>query len=411
MLPNAAFLVAILAQPTPASEPPPAADPPTAWTDLDRLTGDWGGARTALEERGLTIGAEYTAEFTSVLSGGVNTRGSFRDLLTIDATLDTEAAFGLPGGTAFIQYLTVDADDGGSTDAGDIQLFSNLENDRSIDAIYELWYEQSLANGRLRLKLGKFDANSDFHAIDYAGSFAHSSAGFSPTIVGFPSYPNSATGLAIALRPTESIEFSYGFFDGASGPDAIRTGTSGPATFFSDDRSDDYFHIFEASLDWAGEETLGRGRLTLGATYHTGRFDRFEGGTETGALSVYAIVEQSILRRDEGEPGGLHAFAQVGLADDSVSEIGAHLAAGLVAEGPIAQRPTDSAGVYVSYADLSDATGAGFPDDEVAIDLYYRAQLTGFAFIQPQIQYIVSPSGNPSVENAVVAGLRIGVSF
>ncbi|MEM0915905.1 MAG: hypothetical protein AAGK09_15020, partial [Planctomycetota bacterium] len=67
----------------------------------DRLTGDWFGLRAAGEYAGVTFGAEYIAEWSGVLDGGVSQAGSFRNLLTADLTFDTEALIGLPGGTAF----------------------------------------------------------------------------------------------------------------------------------------------------------------------------------------------------------------------------------------------------------------------------------------------------------------------
>ena len=53
-----------------AKEPP---KPKSIW-EQDTLTGDWGGARTALVERGIDITLNYTGEVLSLLSGGVNRR-------------------------------------------------------------------------------------------------------------------------------------------------------------------------------------------------------------------------------------------------------------------------------------------------------------------------------------------------
>ena len=52
-----------------------------------------------------------------------------------------------------------------------------------------MWLERRLLRDRLRLKVGKADANADFAGVFAGGEFLHSSAGYSPTIQGFPSYP------------------------------------------------------------------------------------------------------------------------------------------------------------------------------------------------------------------------------
>ncbi len=46
---------------------------------------------------------------------------------------------------------------------------------------------------------------------------------------------------------------------------------------------------------------------------------------------------------------------------------------------------------------------------ETAIELFYKAQLTEFMSIQPDIQYIANPSGNG--DDALVFGIRFEVVF
>src|SRR5512141_1101606 len=62
--------------------------PPSIW-EQDTLTGDWGGARTALKDRGVTVGLNYIGETFGVLSGGVDRRTTYegRVEFSIDADL------------------------------------------------------------------------------------------------------------------------------------------------------------------------------------------------------------------------------------------------------------------------------------------------------------------------------------
>lgn len=411
--------------------------------ERERLTGDWWGVRTSLEDFGLRLGGSYTAEVSGVVSGGVSRRGSFRNLLALEAELDLESAFGLEGGTLYAGYLSVNPERGGSRDSGDIQIYTNLENDRHIDALYEIWYEQRLFDDRIRIKFGKMDANDEFAFVSVAEDFSHSSAGFSPTIFAFPSYPDSAFGVSVfgTLNDSEDhVRFTlgYGFFDGAYAIDGIRTGTRGPATFFRTNKSDDYFHVGQLEVEWdalGGDESAWwrDGRASVGGWAHSGRFERFNGGTTSTTGGLFVTVEQRLwasdrqgegagldrggwahgahLGDDEPGGGGVWVFAQYGWADSAVSEFAQHFGLGVVMRGTFAGRDDDSAGLYLSLADLSDKSGAGFDRDELAMDLYYRAQITPAVFVQPEVQYIINPSGDRSVDNAFVLGLRVGIEF
>ncbi len=388
---------------------------------FEGVTGDWWGARTKLREHGLLFGGEYLAEYSGVLDGGVNRDDSFRNLLTIDAEVDLGLAAGLSGGTVFIQYLSVNPERGGSQDSGDIQVYSNIENDRHLDVIYEFWYSQALLDGSLLIKAGKVDANSDFAFVDVAGEFANSSAGFSPTIFTFPSYPDPATSVSVFWNAIDTdavtLVAGYGLFDGAAAADGVRTGSRGPSTFFSDDKSDDYFHIAQGEFFWghlhdAADQWLSDGRLSIGAWLHTGTFDTFDGGRESDPFGFFITLEQRLfVRGDVEDDRGVYVFAQYGWADEEVSEFGQHIAGGVVTHGTFRTRESDSAGLYLSFVDLSDESGAEFARDEFVIDGYYRLELAPGLFVQPELQYIVDPSGDPDIDDALVAGIRAGVAF
>ena len=409
-----------------ASGPAPTEHAPEPWWIRDRLAGDWGGVRSDLEDAGVTVDATFLGEWTAVVDGGVDEDDSFRRLITVDLALDLGVLAGLEGGTFFARYLSINPERGGSRDAGDIQVASNIESAAHLDTVYEAWFEQRLLGDRVRLKIGKLDANAEFAFVDAAGEFASSSAGVSPTIVGKPTYPDSAFSVNAFARVLEtdrtSLTLGYGLYDGAAGADGIPTGRRGPSTFLDDDRSDDWFHVAQADLAWdrlgaEGGRWWREGRIGVGVWHHTGTFDRFDGGTEDGTTGFYLVAEQRVTaaaapaagRPDDGR--GLFAFAQYGWADDAVSELGQHVGGGLVLRGTFAGRDEDSAGVYVSWVDLSDEPGAGFAGDETAIDASYRIRLTPAIHVQPELQLILDPSGDPAIPDATVLGLRVEVAF
>jgi porin len=86
----------------------------------------------------------------------------------------------------------------------------------------------------------------------------------------------------------------------------------------------------------------------------------------------------------------------------------AHMTAIRVQTGPIPTRPADIFGVAASNAGLSG--DAGFSANyELAIEGFYRAFLTPWLFIQPDLQYIINPGGiHP---NALVGTVRVELDF
>jgi porin len=63
------------------------------------------------------------------------------------------------------------------------------------------------------------------------------------------------------------------------------------------------------------------------------------------------------------------------------------------------------------YANTIEATGAGRPEHETVIELTHRIQLTKFAYIQPDFQYIAHPGGTGRIPDAIVVGAQLGLSF
>jgi carbohydrate-selective porin OprB len=77
----------------------------------------------------------------------------------------------------------------------------------------------------------------------------------------------------------------------------------------------------------------------------------------------------------------------------------------------IPSREADAVGLYISHARLSNAAGAGFAEDETAIETYYRFQVTPALFVQAGLQAIRHPSGDAATRYALVGGIRVGVTF
>lgn len=359
--------------------------------------------RMSLAEAGFSFEAVLIADLSKNVSGGASSAGTFRHLFDFSVELDAGTLMGLDGGTFFADFQTKEGQDG-SVEAGDLQAYSNIDGP-DFTALYELWYEHVFSEGGLRIKAGKIDANSEFAYVEHGGEFIHSSPGFSPTLFVLPTYPDPAFGVVGFVGEGGGLYAGLGVFDGAL-QEGISTGTRGPETLFG--APADLFWIGEVGLVW-GQGAALPGRLAGGVWHHTGSFERFSGGTASGATGAYLVFDQ-LLHKEAADPEdtqGLGLFAQLGVADEDLSPVSYHVGVGAQWQGLLPGRDTDVLGLMGSWASLSDEPGAGFTaDGELAMELFYKVQLGEMVALKPDIQYIVNPGG-AGLDDVWVATLRV----
>ena len=373
------------------------------------LLGDLYGLRGGLEDRGLTFTALYVGDFTKNLRGGLSTRGyDYLDLFDFTLTADLGEMARLPGGIIFADFQNTHGSSL-SGDVGDIQGVDNIETDGRTQ-LAQLYYQQSLADEQVVLAAGKIDANARFAVAENAGEFVNSSPGQSPTIFALPAYPDPAFGAEAFVAPGDRFYAGVGFFDG-SGTGGVPTGSRGPRSLFSD--NDGYFLVAEGGPQYALAGGDLPGRLGVGAWYTTAEVDTFAGGSRGGTGGVYVIFDQTLYKtnpEDADDARGLAAFAQYGYADRDVSEIDHHVGGGLVAVGALPGREDDAAGVAATYVHLSEL--AGFARSyELALETFYKVQVTPAVSVKPDLQYVINPSGGGDARDALVGIVRVEIAF
>ncbi|MDB5322098.1 MAG: Carbohydrate-selective porin [Phycisphaerales bacterium] len=377
--------------------------------EWQRLTDDWFGLRPALDDRGISLQSSLTIDASKNFRGGADTAGSaLRSLFNANLTLDTQRLLGWSGGTLFLSFQNQSGHSGQEL-AGSFQGISNIDADGRTQ-ISELWYEQVLLDGKLRLKAGKIDASAEFAHSKNAGEFLNASAGFSPTILDMPAYPDPATGISVFVKPCEQYYAGVGIYDGSL-LEGKPTCALGPRTFFRSGSS--LFMIGEAGVNWTASN-LG-GRLGAGAWYHTGTFAQFDGGAREGAWGPYLVLDQAIWRKnpaDKDDGRGIDVFLQYGYADASVSPVQHHVGVGLTWTGIVPNRDDDVLGLGASWVRFSDRRGANFDtDSELAVELFYKLKLTPWLSVKPDLQYVHNPGGVAARNDALVASVRLVVDF
>lgn len=379
--------------------------PLTRWT---RCFGDLAGGRSWLEDAGIEFSAGYVGDFASAWSGNYSRTSALASLTDINVAFDLEQLLGLPRTLAYVDAYSITGRDP-SRAIGDFQGLSNIEGS-SVQQIAETWVETWLSD--VRVKVGKVDFNSEFGFVESSGEFVNSTAAVSPSIIAYPTYPNPAMSVNVFYTPSETFYVGAAIYDG-SNADGVNTGSRGPSTFFSSDRSNSYFLCGEVGYAWPGGGSWGSGRAALGAFHHTATFARFDGGTDDGTSGLWLSVEQRLWRENptEEDDQGVAAFVTLGFADAHVSPCGSSYAFGVEWRGAVPGRDFDVLGFGAFLADLSDDVGAGTPEDELALELLYKIQLTPAVSIKPELQWISHPGGLAGVDDVLVGLLRVEMLF
>jgi len=409
----------------------------------EQLTGSWRGARERLAEYGVSLEVFYTLDLLGNAAGGVDR--DFDTLGNVDLllTLELEPLLGWRGARAFL-YGLGNHGDSVSADVGDLQGVSNIEAFPTWK-LFEAWLEQDFCDGRASMLAGLYDVNSEFDVVPAASLFVHSSPGTGAELGlsgrnGPSIFPTTSLGARLDVRPTEELYLRVVAADGVPGDPNDPRGT---VVRFDD--GDGAFFAAEAGFyTRPTEEPRGRtrrqeeqdvipvelrdervGKYALGVWGYTGEFDDFvrvdAGGRplqRTGSFGIYAFAERALYLEPEDPSQHLSVFVRLGYADRRTNTVDGYVGGGTVYQGLLPGRPTDRIGLSVAAAhfgrDFRQAqrlSGVSTEAWEVALELTYRAVLTSWLAVQPDLQVVVHPGGDAALDTAVVSGLRFVIGF
>ena len=107
----------------------------------DYGTGNWLGARTGIEDKGLTISGGYTAEVWGNTTGGLKQGAVYTGLLDFGAELDLEKLIGWKGASVSTTWLWLSGRDASEDLVGNFLTISNIAGFNTLRML-ELWFQQ-----------------------------------------------------------------------------------------------------------------------------------------------------------------------------------------------------------------------------------------------------------------------------
>jgi porin len=405
------------------------------------LTGGWSGVRSELEDEGVKPYAFYTSIIAGNPVGGLDHVGPrYAQDVSFGLTFDLQKLAHWNGATINISGIdrfgqTVRPEVGSVYDPVEIYGGQTL-------FLYNVTLEQKFWDGRGAFKLGRLSPGDDFATSPLYGYYV--SNGIDGQIraviddTRFATYPFASWGARLRFDPSPEFNMLTGVFEvsdqlfnhdrhgvnlGISGQDGTQLVQQfGWTPEFNKQPVEPLAPAGkEAQTGTGPPKMLGMpGHYFVGAYWSNSDYNQF-GTTETRRLSYgfYAHADQMIYREAPGSNLGLTLFGTVAYApQQNISILPFQLSGGALYQGLLPSRPQDVSVLGVIYGQFSDQYAefvtqprGGTPTSEIDLELGYRLQLTDFAYIQPDVQYIVQPGGTGNIPNAIVLGAQIGLTF
>ena len=421
------------------------------------LLGDIGGLRPWLDRHGATFTMTETSEYLANLRGGLARGGMYDGLTTMTLGIDTQKAFGLPGGTFNVSGLQIHGRNLSQYKLGTLNTASGIEADDTT-RLWELWYQQSMFGDRMDVKVGQQSLDQEFMVSTYANTFVNTMFGWAavPSYdmpAGGPAYPLSSLGVRARMQLAPSLTALAGVFDGNPAPGAgDPQRLNGSGTTFNLHNGALYIGELQYSVNQPPQQDqadAGPGKVStglpgtykIGVWYNNGRFadQRFDNtglslasasssgvaAQHRGDYSFYAVADQMVWRPDPGSARSIGVFARLMGApgDRNLVSLGANV--GVVMKAPFKGRDNDSVGLGLAYLKVG-SHARGFDADsgnivrgsETAVEATYQYQVTPWWVVQGDAQYTFNAGAgqNPNeptqtLRNTFVVGVRTTVTF
>ena len=262
--------------------------------------------------------------------------------------------------------------------------------DRHDFALVQLYYEQFLADGALRLRVGKIDPDDYFNLGRFADDYRY----FSHTLFSaFPASNHPSGGLGFNTQWYVNEEWTV--TAGLSDVQGRKTET-GFSTFF------DGKFIYGADVTYSPKiEGLGHGNYRFGVEYR----DAVEDKGRPSDTSFYINIDQEIAKNvapfvrwghGTGRSTGVEDAFSVGLGLDDCFN-----------------RPGDAFGIGFGFA-TADETVPSQRDIEYVAEAFYRLQLTRAMQYTVGGQLIMDPINGSATSDSDVVGIlemRLVIDF
>jgi porin len=373
-----------------------------------------------LTERGIQFFAWYMIALQGNPLGGEDQAFRYTGLLDFGIDLDMETMAQLKG---FWIHVSGSWASGRDLTA-DVGAFAPVNAVFSGDSVrlFEMYLEERVLRDRLSIRLGRISVGWEY-GLDYDYFTQYMSAAFRLNVFAldasdpnFSVIPFANWGARLRWTPNENWRVQASWMNGF------------PRDFEDDDKHgvdftfkprEGSFFILEASYQWVPttelrNENPGRlpGRITFGGYYDTGTFERLDDSGDTDKVlgKAYVIARQKVWEPVIVSDRGIVVWTAGTVGGKrSIVPITYFWSGGMVWTGPFRRLTKDVLALGFAAQFFSEA----LIDQKVetVLEGAYSFNVTTWLTITPDIQYIIRPSGMRSIDNALLAGVLVYLTF
>jgi len=379
----------------------------------NRLTGDWNGERTRLSENGVEIFAYYNSIIASNVSGGIDEETNFAGDLFTGVAFDLEKLVGWEATTFTISGIERHGSDITPSVGSQYSVMQLVGGQNTF--LYNVTLEKLFREGDLSVKFGRMTATDDFVGSSlYSYSLNNAVNGQIRAVLFdgvMTSYPFAVWGGRVKAKVAEDQTLQVGVFQLT---DEMWDPDNHGMDF--DISSDDGISLF-VQYDWTPEIAGKPARFYAGVNQvFSFEMNEFLGGTTENFTRFFGHADYQVYSEGTDTDEGLTLFTTMAYtAQEEVAIIPLQSTFGAHYKGLLPNRPDDRTVAFLTYGqfsdDYSDSLVGSDADYEMVIELGHRIQLTPYAYIQPDVQFIQNPGGSGDIDDALVLGVQFGASF
>jgi len=403
------------------SQTPPKPEPEkkaeTIWT-RKTLTGDWGGARKELEDKGITLQLYYNQQFQQNFKGGLDTHNGHRlsGSYDLNVLFDFEKMGFMDDAGFFLRAAKGTWSDG--INPNKVGALNNVNQDAGDDHpifVNKWWFWKKFLDNKVELRLGLLQTNKDlFDVSPYANhedkDFINRGSIRNATIP-----HRNGIGVFLKVQPVEWLYTQFATLDSQ-----FQARTTGFNSAFHEEPWFMAYWETGVTPKWKSAKGPMPGNARVGVWYDPTPKTKFEDtGTaevQSGDVGYYFGADQLVWKEcaDEKDMQGLGLFARYGHAHADRNRISDYWSVGASYNGLIPERDRDVTGLAVSQSIQSDRfrdERRALADRETAYELYYAYEATPWCIISPHFQVVTNPGGDKDDRDAIVGGVRVRISF
>ena len=397
------------------------------------MFGDWQCLREELANEGIEFSSTFTTDVLGNVSGGMKQGVRFDSSTGWDANFDLEKFTGLIGTQFHISGLWRAGQNLSKAVIGNDITASTIYGNQQF-RFYFLYLEKDLLDKRLNIRFGRIATGDDFATSPLYGIYVSNAVDGVPISIPinmfFSVYATSTWGARAKYYLNKDFYILSGIYDGDS---AVS-------------RNDMYgfdFSLrlkqglaFAEELAYAPADGIGPAGLPghyKGGIYYNSAVRRdlysdingnsfavtgLDGKKHVGDYNVYIHADQMIYREKGTKDEGLTPLAVAAIGPDNMNKFPFFMMCGLIYKGLVPKRGDDVTAVEVAYAKYSDkikesqaSIGSATQKYEMIFEFTHKIMITKWMYMQPDLQYIISPGGTGNIDDALVLGFQFGLTF